>query len=167
MTALFAQAPAYASFFSGDTMRGNETRDDEWCISSEGRRDHRCSGQPPRHLPAGKEVFVEALGSLAGEVEALQRQTLILRLGEPAFQRTQPILNVVQRVANLSLALVGHIRGGLSQVVTVFSMFFSEMSGSTTADVPVGGQSSISLPSSEGFAYAVVLKASRRPLPKS
>ena len=33
--------------------------------------------------------------------------------------------NVVQRVANLSLTLVGHIRGGLSQVVTVFSMFFS------------------------------------------
>src|SRR4051812_10508726 len=45
--------------------------------------------------------------------------------------------NVVQRVANLSLTLVGHIRGGLSQVVTVFSMFFSEMSGSTTADVAV------------------------------
>jgi tripartite ATP-independent transporter DctM subunit len=45
--------------------------------------------------------------------------------------------NVVTRVANLSLGLVGHIRGGLSQVVTVFSMFFSEMSGSTTADVAV------------------------------
>src|SRR4030088_662061 len=45
--------------------------------------------------------------------------------------------NVVVRVANLSLALVGHVRGGLSQVVTVFSMFFSEMSGSTTADVAV------------------------------
>jgi TRAP-type C4-dicarboxylate transport system permease large subunit len=29
------------------------------------------------------------------------------------------------------MALVGHMRGGLSQVVTVFSMFFSEMSGST------------------------------------
>src|SRR5260221_8090738 len=43
--------------------------------------------------------------------------------------------NVVSRITNLSLALVGHIRGGLSQVVTVFSMFFSEMSGSTTADV--------------------------------
>ena len=39
--------------------------------------------------------------------------------------------NVVSRITNLSLALVGHIRGGLSQVVTVFSMFFSEMSGST------------------------------------
>src|SRR5271156_2605404 len=45
--------------------------------------------------------------------------------------------NVVGRIANLSLALVGHVRGGLSQVVTVFSMFFSEMSGSTTADVAV------------------------------
>jgi C4-dicarboxylate transporter, DctM subunit len=45
--------------------------------------------------------------------------------------------NVVGRIANLSLALVGHMKGGLSQVVTVFSMFFSEMSGSTTADVAV------------------------------
>ena len=45
--------------------------------------------------------------------------------------------NVVVRIANLSLSLVGHIRGGMSQVVVVFSMFFSEMSGSTTADVAV------------------------------
>ena len=45
--------------------------------------------------------------------------------------------NVVVRIANLSMALVGHVRGGLSQVVTVFSMFFSEMLGSTTADVAV------------------------------
>ena len=45
--------------------------------------------------------------------------------------------NVVSKITNLSLALVGHVRGGLSQVVTVFSMFFSEMSGSTTADVAV------------------------------
>ncbi len=37
--------------------------------------------------------------------------------------------NVVQRVINLSLTLVGHLKGGLSQVVAVFSMFFSEMSG--------------------------------------
>jgi C4-dicarboxylate transporter DctM subunit len=45
--------------------------------------------------------------------------------------------NVVERVVNLSLALVGHLKGGLSQVVAVFSMFFSEMSGSTTADAAV------------------------------
>src|SRR6201987_434103 len=41
--------------------------------------------------------------------------------------------NVVVRLANLSMALVRHIRGGLSQVVTVFSMFFSEMAASTSA----------------------------------
>jgi C4-dicarboxylate transporter, DctM subunit len=45
--------------------------------------------------------------------------------------------NIVIRIANLSQALVGHIRGGLGQVVAVFSMFFSGMSGSTSADVAV------------------------------
>ena len=45
--------------------------------------------------------------------------------------------NVVQPMTNLSLALVGHIKRRAAQVVTVFSMFFSEMSGSTTADVAV------------------------------
>jgi tripartite ATP-independent transporter DctM subunit len=45
--------------------------------------------------------------------------------------------NVVIRIANLSQALVGHFRGGLAQVVTVFSMFFSGISGSSSADVAV------------------------------
>ncbi len=45
--------------------------------------------------------------------------------------------NVVIRIADLSQALVGHIRGGLAQVVAVFSMFFSGMSGSSSADVAV------------------------------
>src|SRR5471032_3063100 len=61
-------------------------------------------------------------------------------LAIPFFLRFGELMssaNVVSRITNLSLALVGHIRGGLSQVVTVFSMFFSEMSGSTTADVAV------------------------------
>src|SRR5947207_13390799 len=64
--------------------------------------------------------------------EALLASPFFLLVGE-----LMSSANVVQRVANLSLSLVGHIRGGLSQVVTVFSMFFSEMSGSTTADVAV------------------------------
>ena len=45
--------------------------------------------------------------------------------------------NVIIRIADLSQALVGHIRGGLAQVTTVFSMFFSGMSGSSSADVAV------------------------------
>ena len=45
--------------------------------------------------------------------------------------------NIVIRIAELSQALVGHVRGGLAQVTTVFSMFFSGMSGSSSADVAV------------------------------
>src|SRR5947199_10381029 len=44
---------------------------------------------------------------------------------------------VVVRIANLSLSLVGHLRGGVSEVVVVFSVFCSELAGSTTADVAV------------------------------
>src|SRR5438477_3583294 len=64
--------------------------------------------------------------------------------------------NVVQRVANLSLSLVGHIRGGLSQVVTVFSMFFSEMSGSTTADVAVISRALNGPMKREGYSPAFI-----------
>src|SRR5438128_5057957 len=45
--------------------------------------------------------------------------------------------NVTYRMINLAQTLVGHFRGGLAQVVTVFSMFFAGISGSSTADVAV------------------------------
>ncbi|HKF73932.1 MAG TPA: TRAP transporter large permease, partial [Stellaceae bacterium] len=45
--------------------------------------------------------------------------------------------NVVGRMINLSQAMIGHLRGGLAQVVTLFSMFFSGISGSSAADVAV------------------------------
>src|SRR5258706_13544523 len=64
--------------------------------------------------------------------------------------------NVVARIANLSLALVGHIRGGLSQVVAVFSMFFSEMSGSTTADVAVMSRALGGPMKREGYSSAFI-----------
>ena len=64
--------------------------------------------------------------------------------------------NVVVRIANLSLSLVGHIRGGLSQVVVVFSMFFSEMSGSTTADVAVMSRALGTPMRREGYSPAFI-----------
>ena len=69
--------------------------------------------------------------------------------------------NVVVRIANLSLSLVGHIRGGLSQVVVVFSMFFSEMSGSTTADVAVMSRALGGPMKREGYepAFIAAIKA--------
>ncbi|OYU47081.1 MAG: C4-dicarboxylate ABC transporter [Rhizobiales bacterium PAR1] len=64
--------------------------------------------------------------------------------------------NVVVRIANFSLALVGHMRGGLSQVVTVFSMFFSEMSGSTSADVAVMSRALSGPMKKEGYKPAFI-----------
>jgi tripartite ATP-independent transporter DctM subunit len=45
--------------------------------------------------------------------------------------------NVVERMIRLSQSMIGHVRGGLAQVVTLFSMFFSGISGSSSADVAV------------------------------
>src|SRR5216117_256201 len=45
--------------------------------------------------------------------------------------------DVVHRMIGLSQTLVGHLRGGLAQVVTLFSMFFAGISGSSVADVAV------------------------------
>lgn len=44
---------------------------------------------------------------------------------------------VTHRMIRLSQTLVGHMRGGLAQVITLFSMFFAGISGSSTADVAV------------------------------
>src|SRR5207245_1623669 len=66
------------------------------------------------------------------DTEALMAVPFFLLVGE-----LMTSANVVVRIANLSQALVGHMRGGLAQVVTVFSMFFSGMSGSSSADVAV------------------------------
>jgi tripartite ATP-independent transporter DctM subunit len=45
--------------------------------------------------------------------------------------------DVTRRMIVLAQTLVGHLRGGLAQVVTLFSMFFAGISGSSTADVAV------------------------------
>ena len=45
--------------------------------------------------------------------------------------------NVTGRMITLSQTLVGHLRGGLAQVVTIFSMFFAGISGSSAADVAI------------------------------
>ena len=45
--------------------------------------------------------------------------------------------DVAHRMIRLSQTLVGHLRGGLAQVVPLFSMFFAGISGSATADVVV------------------------------
>lgn len=66
------------------------------------------------------------------DVEALLAVPFFLLVGD-----LMTSANVTVRMIRLSQTLVGHLRGGLAQVVTVFSMFFAGISGSSAADVAV------------------------------
>jgi tripartite ATP-independent transporter DctM subunit len=66
------------------------------------------------------------------DVEALLAVPFFLMVGE-----LMTAANVTGRMITLSQALIGHLRGGLAQVVTLFSMFFAGISGSSAADVAV------------------------------
>ncbi len=70
--------------------------------------------------------------------------------------------DVVQRMIRLSQTLVGHLRGGLAQVVTLFSMFFAGISGSSTADVAVLSRTVAPEMDKEGYdrAFTAALIAS-------
>lgn len=66
------------------------------------------------------------------DAEALLAVPFFLLVGE-----LMTSADVTRRMITLAQALVGHLRGGLAQVVTLFSMFFAGISGSSTADVAV------------------------------
>jgi tripartite ATP-independent transporter DctM subunit len=97
------------------------------------------------------------LQSIVGQVfngvdsEALMAIPFFLLVGE-----LMTSANVIVRIAELSQALVGHIRGGLAQVTTVFSMFFSGMSGSSSADVAVLSRTMARPMAREGYSPAFV-----------
>ncbi len=66
------------------------------------------------------------------DIEALLAVPFFLMVGE-----LMTAANVTGRMISLSQAMIGHLRGGLAQVVTLFSMFFAGVSGSSAADVAV------------------------------
>src|SRR5512135_3379762 len=66
------------------------------------------------------------------DVEALLAVPFFLLVGD-----LMTSANVTVRMIRLSQTMVGHFRGGLAQVVTLFSMFFAGISGSSAADVAV------------------------------
>jgi TRAP-type C4-dicarboxylate transport system permease small subunit len=69
----------------------------------------------------------------------------------PAGRRADGVHDVVHRMIRLSQTLVGHLRGGLAQVVTLFSMFFAGISGSSTADVAILAARSSAEMDKEGY----------------
>jgi C4-dicarboxylate transporter DctM subunit len=79
-----------------------------------------------------------SLQSMVGQMfHGIDSETL---LAVPFFLLVGELMtsaDVTQRMVRLAQTMVGHLRGGLAQVVTLFSMFFAGISGSSTADVAV------------------------------
>src|SRR2546430_12689450 len=77
-----------------------------------------------------------SLQSMVGQLfHGIDSETL---LAVPFFLLVGELMassDVVHRMIRLSQTLVGHLRGGLAPVVTLFSMFFAGISGSSVADV--------------------------------
>jgi C4-dicarboxylate transporter DctM subunit len=80
------------------------------------------------------------------DVEALLAVPFFLLVGD-----LMTSANVTARMITLSQTLVGHLRGGLAQVVTLFSMFFAGISGSSAADVAVLSRTLAPEMSREGY----------------
>ena len=72
-----------------------------------------------------------SLQSMVGQMfHGIDSETL---LAVPFFLLVGELMtsaNVTQRMVRLAQTMVGHLRGGLAQVVTLFSMFFAGISGS-------------------------------------
>jgi len=82
----------------------------------------------------------------------------------PLFVLAGNLMNaggITDRIVNCASALVGHVRGGLSLVNVVASMFFSGVSGAATADSSALGTVLIPAMVREGYdkAYAAALTA--------
>ena len=72
---------------------------------------------------------------------------------------------VTRRMITLAQTIVGHFKGGLAQVVTVFSMFFAGISGSSTADVAVLSRTIAPEMDREGYDPRSWRRSSPRPRP--
>ena len=93
------------------------------------------------------------------DFEALLAVPFFLLVGE-----LMTSANVTGRMIQLSQTMVGHLRGGLAQVVTLFSMFFAGISGSSAADVAVLsrtlGPEMLRESYDKGFTAALIASAS-------
>ena len=90
-----------------------------------------------------------------------------LLLALPMFMLGGKLMNLIgatQKIFNLALAVVGHIRGGLGYVVVLTSIIFSAMSGSAAADAVGVGSVTVKAMRENGydphFAAAVTLGSS-------
>jgi len=105
----------------------------------------------------GTSLTPISLPSIVGQMfngidsEALMAIPFFLLVGELMTSS-----RIIIRIVTLSQALVGHFKGGLAQVLTIFSMFFSGMSGSVSADVAVLTKTMAEPMKREGYSPAFI-----------
>lgn len=84
----------------------------------------------------------------------VQGMDSFILLAIPLFVLVGMIMNtggITNRLLNVAVALVGHLRGGLAHVNVVASMIFSGMSGATTSDVAGLGRVEIPMMTKAGY----------------
>lgn len=114
-------------------------------------------------------VYIQLKGVPMGLAPQRVMSTLnnALLLALPMFMLAGRLMNLsgaTQRIFNMALAIIGHIRGGLGYVVVLTSIIFSAMSGSAAADAVGIGTITVKAMRENGydpnFAAAVTLGAS-------
>ena len=105
-------------------------------------------------ITAGISMLVADINLITLPIQMYSGTTSIVLLAIPLFIFMGELMGattISQRLIDLASALVGWIRGGLSHINVVTSMFMAEMSGSAVADAAV--MSKIFVPQMEAKGY--------------
>lgn len=111
-------------------------------------------------ISAAIAMFVQGIDLITVPIQMYSGTNSIVLLAIPFFILMGELMgatSISERIINLASALVGWIRGGLSHVNVVTSMFMAEMSGSAVADAAV--MSKIFVPNMERQGYPKTFSA--------
>ena len=105
-------------------------------------------------ITAALSMLISGIDLITMPIQMFSGTTSVVLLAIPLFILMGELMgatSISQRLIDLASALVGWIRGGLSHINVVTSMFMAEMSGSAVADAAV--MSKIFVPQMERAGY--------------
>lgn len=105
-------------------------------------------------ISAAIAMYIQGIDLIMVPIQMFSGTNSVVLLAIPFFILMGELMgatSISERIINLASALVGWIRGGLSHVNVVTSMFMAEMSGSAVADAAV--MSKIFVPNMEKQGY--------------
>ena len=105
-------------------------------------------------ITAGLSMWIDGIDLITLPIQMFSGTNSVVLLAVPLFILMGELMaatSISERIIGLASALVGWIRGGLSHVNIVTSMFMAEMSGSAVADAAV--MSKVFVPEMERKGY--------------